>query len=101
MVTGKSLSCICGTYVDASSLVIERIGEGEYKIVCPSPKCPLHELGFVKVTHHSKPKFEAKISRMFKDWNILLLGRESCERLVRDLLKQLSLKLRKFYETCC
>ncbi len=98
MATEKSLSCICGASIDVSSLVIERIGEVGYKIACPSPKCPLHELGFVEVTHHSKPKFEVKLSRMFKDWNILLLGRESCDRLVRDLLKQLSLKLRKFYE---
>ncbi|MCS7136567.1 MAG: hypothetical protein RMJ14_05185 [Nitrososphaerota archaeon] len=97
MVTGKRLSCICGAPVDVSSLIIERIGEGDYRIACPSPKCPLHELGFIKLIHHSKPKFDVKLSRMFKDWNILLVGRESCDRLLRDLLKQLSLKLRKLY----
>ncbi|MEM0090971.1 MAG: hypothetical protein QXF84_06480 [Nitrososphaerota archaeon] len=96
MVTERNLSCICGATVDVSSLIVERIGEEYYKIVCPSPKCPLRELGFVKVICHSNPKFEVKLSRMFKDWNVLLVGRESCDRLVRDLLKQISLKLRKF-----
>ncbi|MEM2909961.1 MAG: hypothetical protein QXO01_02690 [Nitrososphaerota archaeon] len=97
MVAGKNLSCICGASVDASSLIIKRTEGGGYRIVCPSPKCPLHELGSAKVIRSSQPKFEVKLSRMFKDWNVLLVGRESCDRLVRDLLKQISLKLRKFY----
>ncbi|PUA33786.1 MAG: hypothetical protein B9J98_02265 [Candidatus Terraquivivens tikiterensis] len=95
MVAGKSLCCICGAYVDASSLVIVRIGEGSFRIECPSPKCPLRELGFVRVAHSSKPKFDVRLSRMFKDWNVLLNGKESCDRLVRDLLKQISSRLRK------
>lgn len=93
---GKNLSCICGAPIDISSLIIEKIGEENYKIICPSSRCPLRELGFVKVIHHSNPKFEVKFSRMFKDWNVLLVGRESCDKLLRELLKQISLRLKKF-----
>lgn len=94
MVMVKSLSCICGTIIDISSLTIEKVREEDYRIMCPSTKCPLRELGSIKIIHHSNPKFEIKLSRMFKDWNILLLGRESCERLTRELLKQISSKFR-------
>ena len=90
MAQKKALTCICGAVIDASSVVLEPNGENEYKILCPSPKCTLREIGLAVVRHSSPIKCEVKLYPMFRDWNILLNGREKGDVLLRNLARQLS-----------
>lgn len=89
MVREEVLRCICGATVSPSTVLIERVKDGCYAIICPSKDCRLKELGSIRLSHSSRAKPSTELSKMLVDWNILMLGRERCNRLMREFKRKL------------
>lgn len=84
------LRCPCGEVIYSAESFRLRSAASKVTILCPNTGCYLEELGQAELKA-SDPRRVKKLqfNRAFSSWNVLFVGREDTDRLLRKFEKKL------------
>lgn len=94
--TNFALRCPCGEEIPGEESFRLRSANSRITILCPNPKCHLEELGVAELKENDPRRVrKLRFNRAFSSWNVLFVGREEADRLLRKFEKKLVALIQK------